>query len=195
MNEQEQQVPELNPEAAGLDERAMLRQRLATMGINPSPNTGLDKLRKMLTDALNGDKPADPKEDGPTLDKERDETRGQMAARLRREASVQKRVRITCMNPNKREHQGELFTVSNNFVGTFKKFVPFDTPWHVPDIILKQIRSREYQTFVTKKAPNGAKIRVGKLVKEFAIEELPPLTEEELKDLAAQQAVNQSIDQ
>jgi hypothetical protein len=40
----------------------------------------------------------------------------------------------------------------------------------------------------------GNKVRKGKLIKEFAIEELPPLTKEELAELAQRQAMSKSVD-
>ena len=50
------------------------------------------------------------------------------------------------------------------------------------------------QIFVSASLPNGEKTRKGKLIKEFNIEILPPLTEQELKDLAKEQAARHSID-
>lgn len=117
------------------------------------------------------------------------ETPGQRKARLKKEASALVRCRVTCMNPAKKEWHGEIFTVSNSVVGTFRKFVPFEEEWHVPSMMLQMIKDRMYQSFVTVKDGRGNSRREGRLVREFAVEVLPPLTEEELKDLAQQQAM------
>jgi hypothetical protein len=97
---------------------------------------------------------------------------------------------VTCMNPNKREWEGEIFTTGNMVVGTFKKYVPFETVWHVPQIILTMMRQRKCQVFhtVTDKR-TGTKSRRGKMVNEFAVEVLPELSDTELQDLAQRQAM------
>ncbi len=114
-----------------------------------------------------------------------------MRNRLRKEASALVRVRVTCMNPNKKEWKGEIFTASNSIVGTFRKYVQFNTEdgWHVPQIILNMIKARQFQTFYTIKNERGVAVRKGKLVPEFAVEVLPPLTEEELLELSRRQAL------
>lgn len=119
------------------------------------------------------------------------ETEGQKRQRLRREANEQVRIRVTCMNPAKKEWHGEIFTVGNSAVGTLKKFVPFNAEegWHVPRLILQAMQERQCQIFVNGKAKNGIKIRESKLIKEFAIEILPALTDAEIKELARRQAM------
>ena len=80
-------------------------------------------------------------------------------------------------------------------VGTFKKYVPFnaDEGWHVPRIIYEQLKDRECQVFTTVRDSRGNSTRKGKLIKEFAIEVLPNLTEEEIKELAQRQAMAKSV--
>jgi hypothetical protein len=114
---------------------------------------------------------------------------------LRKEAQRLVRVRITCMNPNKKDWDGEIFTVSNSVVGTLRKYVPFNAEdgWHIPSMMLDFLRDKQFvQHYVERK--NGQEINRHKLVKEFAIEVLEPLTEEELKELAQRQAMARSVD-
>jgi len=125
------------------------------------------------------------------------ETEGQRRKRIKNEQLALVRIRVTCMNPNKREWQGEMITAGNRLVGHVTKFVPFngaDEGWHVPRIILNVMRERKCQVFETTKTRNGVSMRKGRLINEFAIEELPMLTEQELKDLAQRQAMAGSID-
>lgn len=130
------------------------------------------------------------------------ENEGQKRFRLKRESLKLVRVRITCMNPAKKEWEGEIFTVGNSNIGTIKKFVPFDVDegWHIPQIMLTMIKERQCQVFTTSKTKNGPSavgaiaVRQGKLIREFAIEILDPLTPEELQDLAQRQAMSGSID-
>lgn len=119
------------------------------------------------------------------------ETPRERMRRIKNEQLKLVRVRITCMNPNKKEWEGEIITVSNALVGTIKKYVPFNAEegWHIPQIMLNVLKEREFQHFHIVRDDRGNKVTQGKQVKEFAIEILPALTEEELKELARKQAV------
>ena len=173
------------------DELVTLKARADLMGVQYHPSIGVDKLREKLNSALTG-KPQEPeKSEMIAVTSPAAETEAQMLQRMRDEQLALVRIRITCMNPNKTEWQGELFTVGNSLIGTVTKFVPFnaDDGWHVPKILLEFMQERQCQVFVTAKTKNGVSIRQGKLIKEFAIEILPPLTKEELQDLAQRQAM------
>jgi hypothetical protein len=177
------------------DELATLKARADLMGVKYHPSVGLEKLREKVNAAVSGvDKEDGDKE--PEAKKAAVESAAQKHQRLYDDAMALVRVRISCMNPAKREWEGEIFTVGNNTVGSVTKYVPFnnDEGWHVPRIMLNMLQERQCQIFVTEKAKNGVSIRKGKLIKEFAIEVLPSLTQEELKDLAQRQAMAKEID-
>ena len=190
-NEDLQQL--LTPEA----ELASLKARAELLGVKFHPSISLDKLREKITAALaeqadvpnNESKSAAPAEAA-------EETLTQRRFRKRREANTLVRIRVSCMNPAKKDWEGEIFTSGNSLVGSFTKFVPFnaDEGWHVPNIIVEQIRERQCQIFVPIKDARGNTTRKGKLIKEFAIEVMPALTAAELKDLATRQAMAKSID-
>lgn len=101
------------------------------------------------------------------------------------------RIRATNMNPNKRDWTGEVLTVSNRVVGTHKKFVPFNgaVPYHVPNMIYQMMKERKCQIFVSGKGENGQDVKRAQTMNEFNIEVLPPLTMEEIRDLAQRQAM------
>jgi hypothetical protein len=101
------------------------------------------------------------------------------------------RCRIQCMNPAKKDWPGEIFSVGSAKLGTFKKFVPFNSPepYHLPQIIYDMLVEKKCTVFYTERDERGNKIRKGRLVNEFAIEVLPPLTKNELSDLARTQAL------
>jgi len=119
------------------------------------------------------------------------ESTGQKRTRLIEEASKLIRIRVSCMSPNKRDWEGEMYTVSNSVVGTHKKYVPFnnDEGWHVPNIIVKHMKEKKCQIFYTKKDNRGNKTRHGKLINELNVEIMDPLTVPELKELAQRQAM------
>lgn len=182
------------PEIAPQDELAALKQRADMMGIQYHPSIGLEKLREKVNAALT----ATPSETEQTtaVQTATEETEGQRRARLKRECSRLVRIRVNCMNPAKKEWEGEIFSVGNSVVGSFTKYVPFNTEegWHVPHMIYQMIQDRQCQVFYTTTDQKGNKIRRGKLIKEFAVELLPDLTPEELHDLAQRQAMANSID-
>ena len=177
------------------DELATLKARADLLGVSYHPSIGLEKLKAKLAQALVSPSEEDKPTDEPTETKPR-ETEGQRRKRLKDAAAALVRIRVTCMNPNKREWAGEIITAGNSTVGTFKKYVPFnaDEGWHVPHIIYNQLVARECQVFYTVKDARGQAIRRGKLIKEFAIEVLPHLTEKELTELARRQAMTKAVD-
>jgi hypothetical protein len=101
------------------------------------------------------------------------------------------RIRIQCMNPAKRDWPGEIISVGSARMGTFKKFVPYgsDEPYHVPYWIFQERKNRKCRIGVTSKDRYGHETTRHKLIPEYAIEELPPLTRQELKDLGQRQAM------
>ena len=160
-----------------------LKLRADQLGIKYHPTIGVEKLREKVNEALaSGGVDATADEESQDAPVNAGKGKG-----TRSEALALVRVRITCMNPNKKEWEGEIFSTGNSVIGTVKKFVPFEVEWHVPRVILNMIKRRQYQTYVTKSTPNGGKVKTGKLVREFAVEELPPLTEKELAELKQRQ--------
>lgn len=158
-----------------------LKEQATELGISFHPNISLEKLSQRIKEheveqeaAAEAPKPKAKK----TLKEHREE-----ALKL-------VRVNVTCMNPAKNEWEGELFTVGNSVIETQTKFVPFNTTegWHIPYIMYKLLRDRQCQVFYTAKV-QGNDVRVGKQIKEFAIDVLPPLTEQERKELAVRQAM------
>ncbi len=103
---------------------------------------------------------------------------------------------ITNRNPLKQSWEGEIFTVANDLIGQQRKYVPFslEEGYHLPQIIVDTLKDKECTVFVNGKTKNGEKVKVGKLIKEYAIEILPPLTENELGELARMQTARGSID-
>ena len=169
------------------DELSSLKERATLMGIAFHPSIGVDKLREKIAERLKGESA---QTNEVTTAAAEDENARRL--RLKREAAKLIRINVTCMNPFKREWPGEIIAAGNSVVGTYKKYVPFNTTdgWHVPQIIYEQLKQRQCQVFVTERVgPGGIKVRKGKLINEFAIEVLPALTEKELRELARRQAV------
>jgi hypothetical protein len=101
------------------------------------------------------------------------------------------RVRITCLDPHKKNWPGELISVGSAKLGTFKRYVPFDTedPWHIPKIIYDVLTERMCSVPIKKKDARGHKTTAYKQIKAYAISLEEPMTNEEIKELARQQAL------
>lgn len=178
------------------DELTALKARADLMGVKFHPSISLEKLREKVNAAISGavSNPVTP--DAKVVSDTSEETSSQRRYRKKQEANELVRIRVTCMNPAKKEWEGELFTAGNSLVGSFTKFVPFnvDDGWHVPRIIYNQMVQRQCQVFTTTRDNRGNNIRKGKLIKEFAIEVMPQLTPTELQELAQRQAMAKSVD-
>ena len=176
------------------DELTALKNRADMMGIKYHPSIGLDKLREKVNGAINGEPEVfdEPIPTEPVTTSEPvpiKETEAQRKVRMKNEANELGRVNISCMNPNKSEWDGEIFTAGNTVIGSFKKFVPFNVDWHVPRAIMYMIEQRKCQVFYTHTDHRGNKSRRGRLTKEFSVNYLDPLTPGELHDLAQRQAM------
>ena len=178
------------------DELDALKARANLLGVKFHPSISLEKLREKVNAAVTSDGAATSEEEAKDPAEPKQETIGEKRKRLKTEALKLVRIRLTCLNPAKKEWEGEIITVGNSLIGSVKKFVPFnaDDGWHVPHVIYQQLKERQCQVFYTATDARGNKVRKGKLIKEFAIEVLPPLTKEELDELARRQAMAKAID-
>lgn len=118
------------------------------------------------------------------------ETEGQKKNRLRREAMALVRVRVSCMDPQKKNLKGELICVSNRNFGTVQRFIPFNREWHIEKVLYDVLAEKEYMVFDREKTGRaGIEVVTPRNVPAFNIQVLPPLTKAELKDLAQRQAM------
>ena len=161
-----------------------LKELADELKISYRDNIGVEALQKKI-DAVNS------KASKPVKEK-KELTQAEKNAKLAKECKKLIRCRITNMNPDKQNIPGEIYTVSNRIVGTLKKFIPYsgaEDGYHVPQMILDILKEKQYQSHYVVKSPTGEKINKTRMVKEFAIEILPALTEEELKELARKQII------
>lgn len=220
MNEQtnDTQAGEDEPAMGTVNELDVLKQRARMMGVEFSNNIGVETLRERIrakaeeqSNATAAPAPAlfDPAlipaatqqasfqantGGGPALGIEPKPAKPlTLRQYLQREHMKLVRVRITNLDPKKKNLPGEVFTVANEFLGTVRKYIPYgevsDDGYHVPYCIYRELESRRFLDIRTfKERANGNKIRVEqRWAKEFAIEVLPHLTPTELKQLAVAQ--------
>jgi hypothetical protein len=99
------------------------------------------------------------------------------------------RVQVTCMNPIKKEWQGEILSTGSAKMGTFKKYIPYNVEWHVPRALLEFMKEKKCSVFQNVPDGRGGMKKESRSIPEYSIAELPPLTPEELKALAQRQAM------
>ena len=120
-----------------------LKAKAKTMGIKHHPSIGVEKLKAKIEEhvAALEKTPEAPAKIKPVVRSAR--------AALKREQLVLVRIRVTAMNPQMKGLKGQYFAVANGLVGTVKKYIPFDSPygWHVPEILVNELESKQYQTF------------------------------------------------
>jgi hypothetical protein len=114
------------------------------------------------------------------------------------------RCRVRNLDPNESHLEGSFFTAYNKYCGKQTKYVPFseeanEAGWHIPKMILDHLQDQTYNQRKEVRTRGQASIfgvKTYKTVKvrKFAIEILPPLTREELDELAKRQAAAHSID-
>ncbi len=162
-----------------------LKQLAENKGIEFHPNIGLEKLKVKIAE----------------FDKQFEETpKPKMTnqAKKREEARIKHmklvRCRIACMDPAKREWQGEWLSVGNAVLGFHTKYVLFDHEYHLTQFMIDNLKDKKFR--MSKDVPDG---KGGKYSKNFFpasynIEILDPLTEQELADLAADQAKRGAVD-
>lgn len=183
---------ELEVQATQADqELAILKARADTLGISYKSTIGVASLRAKVKAKLE-EKPDESDEDDGVDEVEAPrETVQQVRERVRKEGLALVRVRIANMNPSKADLEGELITTGNKFIGTITKMIPFgkstDNGYHVPKIIYDDLVARQFQQVFLKKDSRGLESVQTRLVPEYNIQILPPLTAQELQELALQQ--------
>jgi hypothetical protein len=101
------------------------------------------------------------------------------------------RLRITNLDPKKKDLPGEILTVANEYLGTVRKYIPYgevtDNGFHVPMCLYRQLQERTFVSIKVRKV-NGREHIESQDAREFSLEVLEPLTADELSRLAASQA-------
>lgn len=202
MNENNDQALSTEGETA-VDELALLKERAKQMGIPFSNNISLETLRKRISDKMEGKE--EPEVNPLTGDAEiaaitsapakLDAKQNALALRkmMQREQMKLVRVRITNMDPKKKDLPGEIWTVSNEYLGNVRKMIPYgeqtDDGFHIPYCLFRLLQSKRFLHIRTvKDRVTGVERQEKQWVKEFSLDVLPDLTKEELARLAAAQA-------
>lgn len=206
MTDQTNQTPELTDEQKA-ERLKMLKSRADLMGITYSNNISYETLKERIDTKMAGEQAATVQDANDVIDgatKQISRALGEDLEnlspneRLRREQLALVRCRITNLDPRKKDLPGEIFTVANRVLGTIRKFIPYgeqtENGYHIPRILYNELNARKFNHIAVKKDPRTkTEVPTSKWVKEFALEILPPLTEEELQQLATAQIAAGSV--
>lgn len=203
MNENNDQALSTDEGETAVDELVLLKERAKQMGIPFSNNISLETLRKRISDKMEG---KDVPEINPlagdaeiaaitSAPVKLDAKQNALALRkmMQREQMKLVRVRITNMDPKKKDLPGEIWTVSNEYLGNVRKMIPYgeqtDEGFHIPYCLFRLLQSKRFLHIRTvKDRVTGVERQDKQWVKEFSLDVLPDLTKEELARLAAAQA-------
>lgn len=185
---QNQDQGDMLPPARADDELTLLKRQARAMGIPFSNNIGVETLRAKIKAVMEGET-----KEEKTLEDQAAEAlqkkpvkKLSLRDKLRRDNLALVRVRVTNLDPKERELPGEIFTVANEYVGTVRKYVHFNVPWHVPKCIYKMMRNAKFLNIRVYKQ-GGREVVETSWSPKYSVEVLPPLTKEELQKLAVAQ--------
>lgn len=189
LDKQDQDLPQ-NPtqDAPVIDELSMLKQRADLMGIKYAPNISLETLKERVNKAMvDADDPKNQSDAKYTnvSDDPYEEKRAQQSALVR--------VIVVCHDPSKNHLESELLAIENNLVRD-KRVVFFGKEWHITRALLESLRDRKYQAFRKLKTAQG-EVHKPYLVPAYSIQELAPLTDAELAQIARKQLADGLGDQ
>lgn len=192
------EIPE-ETKVESVDRLTKLKQQAQRLGLKHSNNIGEDTLAKMIQDKIDGNVVEEEPETQDSVEDDiqpvkvaRKETRQETRMRVFKESMKLIRVRITNHNPQKSNWPGEIVTVQNSYIPKVSRFIPLgensEDSTHIENIVYRHLKSKKYlQIRKRKDKKTGREVVDKKLVPEYSIEVLPPLTKQELNDLAVKQ--------
>lgn len=183
-----------------VDELKMLKARATLMGIVFSNNISVETLRQKIEAKISEvDTPVDAAVN-PLEVPEVPVSKSTPSLRDYLISTEMKlvRLRITNLDPKKKDLPGDIIAVANEFMGTVRKYIPFgevtENGYHVPYCLYKELEGRKFLNVRTLKEGRSGQIRVETTwAREFALDVLPPLTSDELMRLAMTQSASGSV--
>lgn len=194
INEVESQVEETKSQLQ------LLKQQADLLGIEYPKNANIAKMIELIDAYKQSVNDATKTTDGRVVENITAKSKpvilynGKTLSELQDEAFKLIRIRLTVNNPAKLSRDGQFIVAGNAKIGFKKRYIPFkpeayEDGWHVEAIILERLKQMKHQRFPKSTTKNGAFDDYSKptLVPDFNIEILPPLTQQELQELAAAQ--------
>lgn len=190
----EQATVDVSVEETELNERDYWKQQAHIRGIDFPQNIPTQKLKDLVQARI---AEMDAKHSGSTGTRGRS-TLERLAPEVLKnidQATALVRFRIDVLDPSRQDWTGMYVTAGNDNFSAVRRLIPFNAPvWHAERILVEVLKGMKYTYRKSERHPR-LRTHIDNMSKEkylpcFKITELPPLTEEELKALAEQQAVN-----
>ena len=168
-------------------ERDTLKDRADLMGLSFPGNISTDKLRKLVNGELEGP------ETKTTTSKDKKQSSLDVSDIIR-EQTRKVRVIISCNDPQMKDWEATPYMqISNNIFTLPKVVVPFNVEWHIHYAYYLFLKEQKCTVSTKKRDEKGRPITVNKIISKYNIQDLPPLTEEELKKLRQAQAMRDGV--
>lgn len=167
------------------------RQKALALGLVFSQNIGEETLQQRIANKISelGEDPtiikANQTEEGYVYNTYIPNEKAKRANK-KKEALKLLRVRVTCNNPNKTAYKGDIIVVANNDGVVYKKFVPFNVKYHIPQIIYNTMVEKQCLKAYTDTTSGVPKV-IKRMIPEYSIEVLTPITTEELNAIKQRQ--------
>jgi hypothetical protein len=169
-------------------ERELLMERADLMGLEYKRNIPTDKLRKLVDGELT------PNENNTVKAEKTKVDVNQVRVDFRKEQTALTRIILTCNDPQMKDWETTPYLhVSNSILSLPRITVPFGVEWHVPKIYLDMLKNQNCTITVKAKNEQGRPITVPKEIKKYNIQELPPLTPDELAELKQSQLMRDGV--
>lgn len=190
----EQATVDVSIEETELNERDYWKQQAHIRGIDFPQNIPTQKLKDLVQARI---AEMDAKHSGSTGTRGRS-TLERLAPEVLKnidQATALVRFRIDVLDPSRQDWTGMYVTAGNDNFSAVRRLIPFNAPvWHAERILVEVLKGMKYTYRKSERHPR-LRTHIDNMSREkylpcFKITELPPLTEEELKALAEQQAVN-----
>lgn len=166
------------------------------LGIKCNGNAGIETFRDRVLDYLKSVEPAPMVEstgsDIPLHDMDPTKIVDVMLRRrvVLARSMRQSRIKLHPLCPADSTLNGAMPTVINKYTGRVTKFIPFDKPWHVPQLLLTSLEGAIFNNRVKKRGTNSYKTVRSR---RYQVEYLDPLTDAQREQLMLRQ-LNQPED-
>lgn len=166
-----------------------LREIAKNMGLSVGNLRNVDKLKAMIDEA---NKPVESSK-VTKANKLGAEQAKRSVARSRALKLV--RIMITPMAPFERQLKGVTIDVGNGLIGNIRRHVPFNTEWHVEEIVFRALKAKKFRMKKESVDPQTKrKVYSNVFAPAYGITVLDNLTAQQLAELKTSQAARQAID-
>lgn len=165
--------------------RELLKQKADLLGIEYKSNTPDAKLIEMINAKIQSTN-RELKTDNEVL--------SDAISRQKRELTKLRRVIVSCMDPGMKDWDTTPFLSFSNSIITLPTIVvPLNIEWHIPQAYYDLLKDQKCYISVRSRDIKGRPITVRKEINKYTIQDLPPLTTQELLELKQAQIMRDGL--